>query len=330
MLQWILMARLPNLPPSNQVGPGFTLTQPALLLSAILCASACKLAVEETSSEPEMSTVASVNGRPVSHKEFQTYLGPSLSEETESATDRRDQFRDFLTQRILLNRAEEKGITVTDAELKEQIGDDQGREAPNPKAVNRLRTFFKIQKLLKKELGPEINVTFPEMRSYYENNKERFVVEDRVRVLEIRIWDRKEAEEIAERLAPDDVRRFEEVARLHSQGSTSAWGGHLGFFERGDLPREFEEVVFSLKPGGISKIVRSHQGYHFFMVEERIPRHPQRFYEVQAGIFEELVSEKEIVARDAYVEELLDSASIQIYDGALNFEGTLRHAETKD
>ncbi len=324
------MARLPNLPPSNQVGAGFTLTQPALLLSAILCTSACKLAVEETSSEPEMSTVASVNGRPVSNQEFQAYLGPSLSEETESATARREQFRDFLTQHILLDRAKEKGINVTDAELKEQIGDDLENETSNPKAVSRLRAFLKIQKLLKKELGPEIDVTFPEMRNYYENNKERFVVKDRVRVVEIRIWDRKEAEEIAGRLAPNDVRRFKEMARLHSQGSTAALGGRLGSFERGDLPHEFEEVVFSLKPGGISRIVRSHRGYHIFMVEERIPRHPQRFYEVQAGIFEELVSEKEIVARDAYVEELLDSASIKIYDEALNFEGIFRHAKIKD
>ena len=324
------MVRLPNPSASNQVGPGSTLTQPALLLSAILCASACKLAVEETSSEPQMSAVASVNGRPVSNQEFQAYLGPSPSEETESGTDRREQFRDFLMQQVLLNRAEEKGIMVTDAELKEQIGDDPEGEISNPEAVNRLRAFLKIQKLLKKELGPEINVTLPEMRSYYENNKGSFVVKDRVRVLEIRVWDRKEAESIAKSLASDDVGRFEEVARLHSQGSTSAWGGRLGSFERGDLPREFEEVVFSLKPGGISGIVRSHQGYHIFMVEERISRHSQRFYEVQARIFEKLVSEKEIVARDAYVEELLDSASIQIYDEALNFEGTLRHAETKN
>ena len=324
------MVRLPNPPASDQVGPGFTLTQTALLLSAILCASACNLAVEETSSEREMSTVASVNGRPVSNQDFQAYLGPSLSEKTELDMDRREQFRDFLMQQVLLNRAEEKGITVTDAELKEQIGDDPESATSNPKAVSHLRAFLKIQKLLKKELGPEINVTSPEIRSYYENNKERFVVNDRIRVLEIRIWDRKEAEAIAKRLVTNDVRRFEEVARLHSQGSTSSWGGHLGSFERGDLPHEFEEVVFSLKPGGISGLVRSHQGYHIFMVEEKIARHSQRFYEVQAGIFEKLVSEKEIVARDAYVEKLLDSASIQIYDEALNFEGTLRHAKSKN
>ncbi len=324
------MARLPKLPPSSQVGPGFTLAHPALLLSAILCASACKLAVEETSSEPEISTVASVNGRPVIKQEFEAYLEPSLSEETGSVANRREQFRDFLTQQILLDRAEEKGITVTDAELQEQIGDDQEAGETNPNAVNRLRAFLRIQKLLKKELGPEINVTFPEMRNYYEDNKKHFVVKDRIRVLEIRIWDRKEAEKIAKRLAPNDVKRFEEMARLHSQGSTAAWGGHLGSFERGDLPQEFEEVVFSLRAGGISRIVRSHQGYHIFMAEEKIPRHSQSFYEVQAGIFEKLVSEKEIVARDAYLEKLLDSTAIQIYDEALNFEGILQHAETKN
>ena len=324
------MARTDGPPPSCLPGAGVSRGRLALLLCLLWCMGSCKLAVEEAVSEPATSLIASINGRLVSQEEFRAYLGAHPTTETQSPTNLQEQFRDFLTQRILLDRAEEKGITVTEAELREQIGPEEEGQKPNPWLVDRLRAFLKIQKLLKSEIGPQIDVSFPEMRNHYENHKERFVVQDRVRVLEIRIRDRKRAEEMVQRLTPNDLKRFEEMARLHSEGSTAEWGGRLGVFERGELPHEFEQVVFNLKPGEISELVRSHRGYHIFMVEERTSRHPQRFYEVQAGIFEELAGKQEMVAMNAYVQNLLDSASIQIHDKALNFEGTRPNARTKN
>ncbi len=56
------------------------------------------------------------------------------------------------------------------------------------------------------------------------------------------------------------------------------------------------------------------------MMEEWIPRHAQKFHEVQEAIFEKLVGEKESVALDEYVNQLFQSASIEVHDRTLSLE----------
>ncbi|MDO8350596.1 MAG: SurA N-terminal domain-containing protein [Gallionella sp.] len=57
--------------------------------------------------------------------------------------------------------------------------------------------------------------------------------------------------------------QFAELAKLNSQDPGSAMnGGDLGLFGRGMMVKPFEDAVFSLKPGGISELVKSDFGYH--------------------------------------------------------------------
>ncbi len=46
-------------------------------------------------------------------------------------------------------------------------------------------------------------------------------------------------------------------------------GGDIGWFGRGAMVQEFEDVVFALKPGARSGIFRSELGYHIALVLER-------------------------------------------------------------
>lgn len=63
---------------------------------------------------------------------------------------------------------------------------------------------------------------------------------------------------------------FEEMAEEYSDDEASAAnGGELGFFQRGELVREFEEVAYQLEPGEISGIVESSFGFHIIQLIER-------------------------------------------------------------
>jgi peptidyl-prolyl cis-trans isomerase SurA len=65
---------------------------------------------------------------------------------------------------------------------------------------------------------------------------------------------------------------FAEVARRYSADSASReQGGELGWFRRGVMVKQFEDVAFRLRPGAISDVVPTEFGYHIIQVERAQP-----------------------------------------------------------
>ena len=82
---------------------------------------------------------------------------------------------------------------------------------------------------------------------------------------------------------------FEELARRHSDDpGTRQQGGDLGWFRRGQMVPAFEDVVFSLREGGVSDVVETRFGYHIIQVERaRGPERRARHILVTPDITEE-------------------------------------------
>jgi peptidyl-prolyl cis-trans isomerase D len=80
--------------------------------------------------------------------------------------------------------------------------------------------------------------------------------------------------EIRNRLLADRdlalIEAFAEEARISSDDEGTAQnGGNLGFVKRGDMGKEFDDVVFSLGKVEISFPVRTRSGYHLVYIEEK-------------------------------------------------------------
>ena len=104
-------------------------------------------------------------------------------------------------------------------------------------------------------------------------------VDERVRVSEILIstpqpYDRAQiieahqrAEEVLAAIRRGDS--FSDSARVNSQGPTAAQGGDIGYFTHGKLAPSLDEVVFRMKVGDVSDVVRAKQGFVILKVTEQ-------------------------------------------------------------
>ena len=62
---------------------------------------------------------------------------------------------------------------------------------------------------------------------------------------------------------------FEELAKEHSSCPSGAQGGDLGVFGRGQMVKEFDEVVFSAAVGEVQGPVETQFGFHLVEVTSR-------------------------------------------------------------
>ena len=115
---------------------------------------------------------------------------------------------------------------------------------------------------------------------------------------------RTKAEEILAKIKTGQ-NSFEEMARQFSEDVTALQGGDLGYFGRGQMVKEFEEAVFSLKPGEVSDIVKTQFGYHLIKVEEVLT--DDNGQTIQARARHILIRGKDL---DSYLEELKNQKRI--------------------
>jgi len=62
---------------------------------------------------------------------------------------------------------------------------------------------------------------------------------------------------------------FAELAKSHSQCPSSKQGGDLGEFNRGDMVREFDEVVFKGELGKVHGPIKTEFEFHLIEITSR-------------------------------------------------------------
>ena len=64
--------------------------------------------------------------------------------------------------------------------------------------------------------------------------------------------------------------KFENAARTKSQGPSTDLGGNIGYFPRGKLPPTMDDLVFGMKVGEVSDVVRTNQGFVILKVTDHL------------------------------------------------------------
>ena len=98
---------------------------------------------------------------------------------------------------------------------------------------------------------------------------------------------------------------FDAVARRSSQGPNAATGGQYDWTTRGSLrSQQIDELIFTLPPGKLSRIVEDEEGYHILRVVERIDAGKQPFAEAQDTIKDKIREKRFDQQADEYLERL--------------------------
>ena len=174
-------------------------------------------------------------------------------------------------------REEELNATIQDSLAKRNVTMENLREAlikdgtDYDKYREATRSDMIKQRIVQREIRPRVSVTNEEIGAFYQEHRDEYEGKLRVRLLMITLpvpagsdetqkeSQRRKAESILKRIQAGEY--FEVLANENSQGQERS-GGDIGYVEKGSMNPIIEEVAFNLKPGEVSNVIETPQGFY--------------------------------------------------------------------
>lgn len=263
---------------------------------AMMCCVSCVLAGENT--EPD-SWVAKINEKFITLNEFNERwdsIPPQMKFQY-------GLFGKEGKEQLLKN--------IVENELLYQEGVKKGLEK-NAEVNKRVEDYKKqivAQQLIQDEVQ-KVEISDKEVQNYYKEHKEDFGQPEEVSVRHILVEEEKTANEVYEKLKKGED--FAKLAKEYSMDpGTKEKGGELGFFAKGQMVPEFEQVAFSLKDGELSKPVKTTYGYHIIRLEERKKASQKPFDEVKDEVKNTALQEKRKSFYEGMVEGLKKKGDVK-------------------
>jgi peptidyl-prolyl cis-trans isomerase C len=313
----------------------------ALALSALPLLAQDKPNPQETD-----KPVARVNGRAIAQseldravaalkKQFAAY-GRNVSDE-QTPQMRYDLLQQMITHELVLEEARGHEATNLTEQVNKQIeaaklqlgGEEEFTKALAEMDVSateyakRVREDLMVRERIRQLNESETKVTPEEVKTFYDNNRAKMSIPERVSARHILIRvspDAPEEEKKAKRTQIESLKtlikegeKFEDVARKYSEDKGSgANGGDLGTFGRGQMVPEFENAAFSLKTNVVSDVVTTQFGYHILLVTEHLPAGERSLEDAKADIEKYLRYAKGQQVTADHIKKLRDAAKIEI------------------
>lgn len=77
----------------------------------------------------------------------------------------------------------------------------------------------------------------------------------------------KDADSIMARIQKGE--NFEDLAKRFSKCPSGKKGGNLGWFNKGDMVKEFEDASFAGKKGDVVGPIKTEFGYHIILIKDQ-------------------------------------------------------------
>ncbi len=281
-----------------------------------------------------------------------------VAAEQDAKEHEKDLLRDLIDQQLLLEKAQELGITA-DTELVKRLDElrkqmhadsmDDLEKAAQAQGISfedfkqNMKNNILTQRVIGQEVGGHITVTNQEIQQYYDQHKSALDRPEQVRLSEILIStqttpaaknDKGEAT-LPETPSPEAIAaaqekanqvyamlqkgaKFDDLAKKYSNGPTASIGGDLEYFKRGTLSKELETEVFNLKAGEYTQPTRTNQGFVILEVSEHQSGGIPPLKDVENQVQEQVYMTKMQPALREYLTKLREEAYIDIKPGYLD------------
>ena len=251
----------------------------------------------------------------------------------------KDLLRDLVDQALLTERAKDMGISVeTDVikrldEMRKQNKLESMEEME--KAVEKegmgwedlktqIRNNLLTQEVIRREVGSHISIPNDEVKKYYDEHQKDFVRPEQVVIAEIFLSTagkspeemssvEKKAEDLRNRVVKGED--FNEIAKHFSEGSTATDGGLLGTFERGQLDKQLDDIVFKLEKGQMTDVIQTKTGFEVLKVEAHFEAGLQPLDKVENEIMNRIYSQKIPPTMREYLGQLREQSYVMVKPG---------------
>ena len=321
-----------------------------IIVVTLFVAQACK---KGEAKFPD-GTVAVVNGEVITQDQLNTEL--SVMQKQFADVDQTDKgklaeikseiLENLIAREVLHQESQRKGIEVDEATVDGRLASIKKRfpkedsfksmleemHLTEDALKEQLREGMVIQKLIDREVIDRIEVSDKEAKDYYDENRDLFKQPEKIQARHILIKVETEGDEDLKPAALKKIKMIQKevkkggdfavLAKKYSQCPSSANGGDLGYFARGQMVKPFEDAAFSLKKGEVSDIVETTFGYHLIKAGDRKPETISDYKDIKDKLAPYLKRAKAGVAAEKYIEGLKKNAKIERFLSAAEQQGS--------
>lgn len=240
----------------------------------------------------------------------------------------RDGIEQLVERKLILHEFERAGYNLPESiiedrvkeRLRERFGGDRAAmtrtlqsQGMNYEAFRRrLREDIIIGAMRARNIGADKIIVSPyKIEKYYAENLDQFRIKDQLKLRAIMLnAGATRSREAARRLAAEILAKlregapFDEMARVYSEDTYRAQGGHRGWIERGDLRQELADAAFNLQPGQPSEVIEVGDTFWILLVEDARANQIRTLPEVRDEIVQTLQAEEQARLNREWIQRL--------------------------
>ena len=253
-----------------------------------------------------------------------------------------------ITPQVIVNAVDELLLVQRGKEMGYALGAEQFRKIVDQiKNENKLETEEAFQAALKQEgltmddlrrqlerqmlvsrvqqdeVMGKISISEDEVKQFYESSKESFTTQPQITLREVLIAvnasekgvnvaeddaGKAKAEEIRKRLEAGEP--FAQLASDLSDAPSKANGGLIGPINRSDLSEELLKEIGGLKPGQLTRTIRTSRGYQIIKLETMTATKVKTIDEARSEIADKIAAQKQRGQMRQYLQQLRERAII--------------------